>query len=260
MVQLNPPRSDGNITGKILNIVKRAQQPRELTTRLKVDNRGHAWAIDPNDSEKPIYIQPQDLNSAKDGDLVLVRAAPPTPKGIVGKVINVLERAPEPYEVTGILEIDSAGKAIVHNQRSNALTAGTLRVKGKTSDLKPFEKDSKPILIKTENLNGAKNGDIVQVLATPSLDGKSSGKVLSIIAKGAFREGSKGASLNSMKPIDWDKVVVLDNGSGMVKAGFAGEEKPRSVFSSVIGRPMSMGTTSTKALFCGEEALSKVLI
>jgi hypothetical protein len=118
---------------------------------------------------------------------------PPTPKGVVGKVINVLERAPQPYEVTGIIEIDGKGQAWVHNQRSNALTVGTLRHKGKHTDLKPFEQDSKPIYIANENLNGAKNGDIVQVLATPS-DGKSTGKVINIIAKGAFREGSKGSS------------------------------------------------------------------
>jgi len=31
--------------------------------------------------------------------------------------------------------------------------------------------------------------------------------------------------------------VVIDNGSGMCKAGFAGEDAPRAVFSSVVGRP-----------------------
>ena len=31
--------------------------------------------------------------------------------------------------------------------------------------------------------------------------------------------------------------IVLDNGSGVVKAGFAGDEAPRAVFSSVVGRP-----------------------
>lgn len=30
--------------------------------------------------------------------------------------------------------------------------------------------------------------------------------------------------------------VVIDNGSGMCKAGFSGEEMPRSNFSSVVGR------------------------
>ena len=31
--------------------------------------------------------------------------------------------------------------------------------------------------------------------------------------------------------------VVIDNGSGMCKAGFAGDDAPRTVFPAVIGRP-----------------------
>jgi actin beta/gamma 1 len=31
--------------------------------------------------------------------------------------------------------------------------------------------------------------------------------------------------------------VVIDNGSGMVKAGIAGEEAPRAVFPAIVGRP-----------------------
>ena len=31
--------------------------------------------------------------------------------------------------------------------------------------------------------------------------------------------------------------LVVDNGSGMCKAGFAGDDAPRAVFSSVVGRP-----------------------
>ncbi len=31
--------------------------------------------------------------------------------------------------------------------------------------------------------------------------------------------------------------LVVDNGTGMVKAGFAGEDAPRAVFPSVVGRP-----------------------
>jgi actin-related protein len=34
-----------------------------------------------------------------------------------------------------------------------------------------------------------------------------------------------------------DCALVFDNGSGMMKAGFAGDEEPRVVFSSVVGRP-----------------------
>ena len=34
------------------------------------------------------------------------------------------------------------------------------------------------------------------------------------------------------------KSIVIDNGSGMVKAGFAGEDHPSAVFSSIIGYPL----------------------
>lgn len=31
--------------------------------------------------------------------------------------------------------------------------------------------------------------------------------------------------------------VVIDNGTGMTKAGFAGDDAPRAVFPAVVGRP-----------------------
>ena len=31
--------------------------------------------------------------------------------------------------------------------------------------------------------------------------------------------------------------VVIDNGSGMCKAGFAGDDAPRAVFPAIVGRP-----------------------
>jgi hypothetical protein len=39
LVGLNPPRADGNVTGKVINILKRAQQPKEVTSRLRVDTK-----------------------------------------------------------------------------------------------------------------------------------------------------------------------------------------------------------------------------
>lgn len=53
--------------------------------------------------------------------------------------------------------------------------------------------------------------------------------------------------------------LVLDNGSGMVKAGFASEDAPRSVFPSIIGRPKHkqiMGMVSKDA-YIGDEAQSR---
>ena len=33
-----------------------------------------------------------------------------------------------------------------------------------------------------------------------------------------------------------EKTVIIDNGSDNIKAGFAGEDTPREVFPSIIGR------------------------
>ena len=37
--------------------------------------------------------------------------------------------------------------------------------------------------------------------------------------------------------------VMIDNGSGYVKVGLSGEEEPRAVFPSIIGRPKTQGMT-----------------
>jgi len=54
--------------------------------------------------------------------------------------------------------------------------------------------------------------------------------------------------------------LVIDNGSGMVKAGFAGDDAPRAVFPSIVGRPrleQCMVGMATKDYFIGDEAMSK---
>jgi actin len=51
--------------------------------------------------------------------------------------------------------------------------------------------------------------------------------------------------------------LVVDNGSGMCKAGFAGDDAPRSVFPSVVGRPKHQGIMvgmDQKDCYIGEEA------
>ena len=58
--------------------------------------------------------------------------------------------------------------------------------------------------------------------------------------------------------------VVIDNGSGMVKAGFANQDAPKCVFSSIVGRPKGnflpgLGT-SAKTMFVGDEAQKKKAI
>ena len=43
--------------------------------------------------------------------------------------------------------------------------------------------------------------------------------------------------------------LVVDNGSGMCKAGFAGDDAPRAVFPSIVGRPRHKGVMVGMGMF-----------
>ena len=56
------------------------------------------------------------------------------------------------------------------------------------------------------------------------------------------------------------QIIVIDNGSGMMKAGFAGEDAPRAVFPTIVGRPKhssAMQGVTQKPEYIGDEALQK---
>jgi actin beta/gamma 1 len=59
---------------------------------------------------------------------------------------------------------------------------------------------------------------------------------------------------------DHAAALVIDNGSGMCKAGFAGDDAPRAVFPSIIGRPRHPGIMvgmDQKEAYVGDEAQVK---
>ena len=56
------------------------------------------------------------------------------------------------------------------------------------------------------------------------------------------------------------QALVVDNGSGMCKAGFAGDDAPRAVFPSIVGRPKTaavMVGMGQKDYYVGDEAMAK---
>jgi actin-related protein len=56
------------------------------------------------------------------------------------------------------------------------------------------------------------------------------------------------------------QALVVDNGSSVCKAGFAGDDAPRATFPSIIGRPKVPGImigSEQKDTYVGAEAQSK---
>eukprot|EP01084_Bolivina_argentea_P085648 154816_1 len=58
---------------------------------------------------------------------------------------------------------------------------------------------------------------------------------------------------------DYNDACVIDNGSGIIKVGFAGDDAPRAEFPSIVGRPRTdmQKEIGLKDCYVGDEALEK---
>ena len=64
----------------------------------------------------------------------------------------------------------------------------------------------------------------------------------------------------SQASFESNKAVIIDCGSGRIKAGFADDEAPRAVFPSIVGRPKVHGVmvgAGQKDCYVGDEAQAK---
>ena len=114
------PRADGNRQGRVVEVLQKAAQAREIEAKVKVDKKtGHYWAVDRHDKKaKPVFLPPDQLNGALNGDHVAVLVEPPKKAGGTspGRVLRVIERAP----IKGKMVVDPTSGCAAHSCASCA--------------------------------------------------------------------------------------------------------------------------------------------
>ena len=55
-------------------------------------------------------------------------------------------------------------------------------------------------------------------------------------------------------PGEASAAIVIDNGTSKLKAGFAGNDAPASVFATIVGRPRANHVGAVKDVYLGDEA------
>jgi actin-related protein len=73
-------------------------------------------------------------------------------------------------------------------------------------------------------------------------------------------DNESGSDGSSQASFESNKAVIIDCGSGRIKAGFADDEAPRAVFPSIVGRAKTHGVmvgAGQKDCYVGDEAQAK---
>lgn len=71
---------------------------------------------------------------------------------------------------------------------------------------------------------------------------------------GGVRERVVAAEANAEDAYDEDVVIIIDNGSGVCKAGFSCDEYPKVCFPEIVGKPRSTWKASlNKPVYCGDQ-------
>jgi len=65
---------------------------------------------------------------------------------------------------------------------------------------------------------------------------------LSFFNHHSFFQNNLNRSDEEVKTMELKRPIVIDNGSGVIKAGFAGGKTPDLVFPSIVGRPANIET------------------
>ena len=97
-------------------------------------------------------------------------------------------------------------------------------------------------------------------LVLPSINFFSPSRSTPISAAHMVMPGTTDTTAQATNPSSGGQACVIDIGSGKLKSGFAGDDAPRAVFYSLVGRPRHQGVMvgmGQKDVYVGDEAQAK---
>ena len=283
-VRLDKPRHLFNQTS-----IHKFDKPRHLFIKLTLTNstnrhRFNQTNMNQSHPGKRVLIKESALNGAGKGDVVEASVLPGFVDGhVTGEVTRVLEKAPPPAECEGKLLVDP--KTGNHWCKSAKADGSKLMVFVAQSDTSGALHGDTVLVELHKRADGKASGKVLRVLRTapvpvadaapvakaavaaPPLPSVSRAKPATVAKARSSEQGAvrvaaaPSAAAAASQAYSAEKTaVVLDNGSGLLKCGFAGEELPRAVFPAIVGRPKFRGVMvgmGQRDTFVGDEAQAK---